>query len=86
MWGFVRNVLLEHEEPPLRPGPRHRTGPRRERGDPEVDARHWLVKPSETDKGRRGFLRSRPGRMTDPKLDEELVQLEATRRVAEREL
>jgi hypothetical protein len=31
-------------------------------------------------------LRSRPGRMTDQKLDEELVQLEDTRRVAEREL
>ncbi len=31
-------------------------------------------------------MRSRPGRMTDQKLHEKLVQLEDTRRVAEREL
>jgi hypothetical protein len=56
------------------------------RGDPEAEVRRWLGKLSEVDEERRGFLRlAANGRMNDNELDEELAQLDETRKVAEQE-
>jgi hypothetical protein len=57
------------------------------RGDPDREAKHWLEKLSGVEQERRGFLRlAAKGRITDEELDEELAQLEETRKPAEREL
>lgn len=57
------------------------------RGDPEAEAKHWLDKLAEAEEERRGFLRlAARGRMTDEELDEELAQLDETRKAAHNEL
>jgi site-specific DNA recombinase len=87
VWEFVRGIMLNPEE--LRSDLDRAIDLEREgrRGDPEVEAAHWLEKLSEADADRRGFLRlAAKGRITDDELDEELAALEETRRTAEREL
>jgi site-specific DNA recombinase len=57
------------------------------RGDPDRDAKVWLERLAEVDQERRGYLRlAAKGRMSEEELDEALADLEATRRMAEREL
>ncbi|MDQ3910374.1 MAG: recombinase family protein [Actinomycetota bacterium] len=87
VWDFVRGALLDPAELCSdldRAIELERDG---RRGDPEEEAKHWLDKLSEVDEERRGFLRlAAKGRMTDDELDEELAQLDNTRKVAEHEL
>ena len=87
VWDFVRGALLDPAELCSdldRAIELERDG---RRGDPEAEAKHWLDKLSEVEEERRGFLRlAAKGRITDDELDEELAQLDNTRKVAEQEL
>jgi site-specific DNA recombinase len=87
VWDFVRGALLDPAELCSdldRAIELERDG---RRGDPEAEARRWLDKLSEVDEERRGFLRlAAKGRIADDELDEELAQLDETRKVAEQEL
>ncbi len=57
------------------------------RGDPEQEARAWLERLAAVDQERRGYLRlAATGRMSEDELDAALVDLEETRRTAERDL
>jgi hypothetical protein len=87
VWDFVRGALLDPAELCSdldRAIELERDG---QRGDPEAEAKHWLDRLSEAEEERRGFLRlAARGSITDAELDEELAQLDDTRKVAEQEL
>jgi len=87
VWDFVRGTLLDPAELCSdldRAIELERDG---QRGDPEAGMKHWLDKVLEAEEERRGFLRlAARGSITDAELDEELAQLDDTRKVAEQEL
>jgi site-specific DNA recombinase len=87
VWDFVRGALLDPAELCSdldRAIELERDG---QRGDPEAEAKHWLDRLAEAEEERRGFLRlAARGSITDAELDEELAQLDDTRKVAEQEL
>jgi hypothetical protein len=57
------------------------------RGEPDLQAKIWLEKPSEIEQERRGYLRlAAKGHMTDDDLAEALADLETTRVTAETKL
>jgi recombinase-like zinc beta ribbon protein len=87
MWGFVSRIMKDPGRILLGMDALIEQKRAETRGDPEREARAWLVRLAEVDQERRGYLRlAATGRMSEAELDGALAELEEARQTAEREL
>ncbi len=87
VWNLISGLLKDPDR--IQAGLEHMIDMERAelRGEPEQHARAWADKLAEVETERRGYLRlAAKGRMTDEDLDVALVELEETRKTAERGL